>query len=57
MVERRSQPRVDQPSEEISEQSLKGLSSSDNSNDSYGEFHPLAPHRHYIGWLYDEMVE
>ncbi len=57
MVERSSQPRFDPPKEEISELSLKGLSSSDNSSHSYGEFHPLAPHHDFIAWLYDEMVE
>ena len=56
MVERSEPPRGP-PNEGRSDSSLRGLSSSDNSNDSYGEFHPLAPHRDYIGWLYDEMVE
>ena len=41
----------------MSENSLRGLSSGDNSSDSYGEFHPLAPHHDFIAWLYEEMVE
>jgi len=43
-------PSAQRPSEQSAELS-------NSSSDSYGEQHPLYPHRHYIGWLYNEMLE
>ena len=58
MVERSWPENHQNVNDDISELSLKGLSSSDKSSSSHDyEEHPLYPYKIWLNWLYKEMVD